>query len=133
MTIREALATLHPDWSQDRISAEAGRIAAENKAGKAVVSAGNTGPRDFSAAVHANFAKPPATEAPPIAHLEAHIYLSESERDKINAGDLFEALTEFLQRHGVDPSQRFAEAHVSREPVPPGVVNTLGMLGREPR
>lgn len=132
MTITEALATLHPDWGQDRIAAEAGQIAAENKAGKAAPSAGNTGPRDFSEAVHVHFAKPPAAEVPGITHLEAHIYLSESERDKISASDLFEAITEFLQRHGIDPSRRFAEAHVSGEPVPPGVVNALGVLAREP-
>lgn len=41
-------------------------------AGKAVQSAGNTGPRDFSEAVHANFAKPPAA-IPPLESERANL------------------------------------------------------------
>lgn len=63
MTIGEALSVLHPDWSPDQVDAEARRIAAENKAGKAVPSTAGGGPRDFSAEVGSHFAQPAAVPA----------------------------------------------------------------------
>lgn len=87
-------------------------------AGKAVPSSGNTGPRDFSDAVHANFTQPPAQPPVGAVHLEVHIYLGESERDKIGPADLHAAITELLARNGVDKAHCFHEAYTGPPPIP---------------
>lgn len=77
-------------------------------AGKAVPSSGNTGPRDFSDAVHANFARGGEVKTPP--SLWVHVYLSESEREKVSAEDLFAVIADLLGRQGVDMAQSFIES-----------------------
>lgn len=77
---------------------------------KHVPSTAGGGPRDFSEAVHANFTQPPAPIADGGVHLEVHLHLGESEAAKLNAGDLFEAITDLLRRHGVDMAHGNLEA-----------------------
>jgi hypothetical protein len=79
-------------------------------AGKAVPSSAGGGPRDFSAAVHANFTQPPGPEPDGSGCLTARIYLGEREQGKISAEDLFEAVAELLSRHGVDMERCFLES-----------------------
>lgn len=79
-------------------------------ADKSVPSSAGGGPRDLSEAVHANFAQPPREVPEPGVHLEVHLRLGESEAAKVNAGDLFEAITDLLRRHGVDAAHCNLEA-----------------------
>lgn len=74
-------------------------------AGKAVQSAGNAGPRDFSQQVRAHFASP----APMLA-FTARIYLADEEAGKISAGDVAAALAALLAREGVEPRVDVSEA-----------------------
>lgn len=87
-------------------------------AGKAVPSSAGGGPRDFSAAVHSNFAQAGCAVPDGGVHLEVHIYLGESEQGKIGPADLFEAITEMLARHGVDKAHCFHEAYTGPPPIP---------------
>lgn len=64
--------------------------------GKAVPSSGNTGPRDFSAEVHGNFASPAPAPA-----ITAQIFLDAGDADKVTAADVHAALAELLAREGV--------------------------------
>lgn len=64
--------------------------------GKAVPSSGNTGPRDFSAEVHGNFASP--VPAPAIV---ARIFLADEDAAKVAADDVHAALQEMLAGLGV--------------------------------
>lgn len=69
-------------------------------ADKSVPSSGNTGPRDFSAQVRANFA--PAARVP---HITVQIWLSEEEAEKVTAADVSAAVSELLARLGVEQGQ----------------------------
>lgn len=80
---------------------------------KHVPSSAGGGPRDFSEAVHANVTQSPAPAGG--VHLEVHVHLGESEKDKIAPADLFEAIADLLARHGVDPARSFHEAFARPE------------------
>lgn len=68
-------------------------------AGKAVQSSGNTGPRDVSDAVHANFAQPPAVAPDLPVHFTATVHLAESATFTVQ--DLFDAIIAALKARGV--------------------------------
>ena len=63
-----------------------------------------TGPRDFSAEVHAQFTSPV-----PEPHITVRIYLSDEEAGKVTAGDVSAAVAELLARLGVDMGHCWAE------------------------
>jgi hypothetical protein len=71
-----------------------------DRTSKAVPSSGNTGPRDFSAAVRANFAS-----RPPQPHITVQIWLSGEEAEKVTRADVSAAVSELLARLGVDRGQ----------------------------
>lgn len=68
------------------------------------------GPRDFSEAVHSHYTPAPGPLLDGPGCLVARIHLGESERDKIGAEDVFEAVAELLARNGVDMEHAFVES-----------------------
>jgi hypothetical protein len=71
---------------------------------KSVPSSGNSGPRDFSEAVHASFTQPPRQP-----HITVQIFLSDEEAAKVTSADVSAAVSELLARLGVDMGHCWSE------------------------
>jgi len=66
-------------------------------ADKSVPSSAGGGPRDFSEAVHANFARPPRQP-----DITVQVWLSDEEAAKVMPADVTAAVSELLVRLGVE-------------------------------
>ena len=81
-------------------------------ASKAVPSAGNTGPRDFSAEVSSNITGRVPPQPTGAVYMEAQVYLAEEAAGAVNVQDIFNAVIDLLKAAGVDRRDHHVEALV---------------------